>query len=100
MQSTYQAGYLALLQGGGGDLPELSSSLTVRHEARVGRHVVASRDIMVGETLAVEEATVWRLLPSPQLRKVCCHCMVESLTPLPCVKCAAVRYLLILSRAC
>ena len=74
----------------------LSSGLTVRHSARLGRHVVAGRDIPVGAWLAVEEATVWRLLPGPQLRRVCCHCLVESHSPLPCTKCAAVRYLTLL----
>ena len=70
---------------------ELSSSLRVRHEARQGRHVVAERDLSVGDLLAVEEATVWRLMPGPQLRRICCHCLLESLTPLPCPKCAGVR---------
>ena len=74
----------------------LSSGLTVRHSARLGRHVVAGRDIPVGAWLAVEEAAVWRLLPGPQLRRVCCHCLVESHSPLPCTKCAAVRYLTLL----
>ena len=59
----------------------------------MGRHVVAERDIPVGHIVGLEEATVWRLLPSPQLRRICCHCMRESHNPLPCTKCAAVRYL-------
>ena len=74
-----------------GQIEELSSSLTVRHEARQGRHVVAGRDIAVGEMVAVEEAAVWRLMPGPQLRMICCQCLLETHTPLPCPKCAAVR---------
>ena len=82
---------LPSVESGSESVPELSDSLRLTHQARVGRHVVAERDISVGDILGVEEATVWRLLPSPQLRRICCHCMRESHNPLPCSKCAAVR---------
>jgi len=73
-------------------IPEFSDSLKVAFKERFGRHIVASEDISVGDILAVEEAAVWRLMPNPSLRRICCHCMQESLTPLPCNMCAAVSF--------
>ena len=73
-------------------LPSLSSSLTVAHSPLVGRHLLAARDIAVGEVVAVEEATVCRLLPLPGLLTTCCHCLMESSVPHPCPGCAAVTF--------
>ena len=44
--------------------------------------------LSVGEVVGVEEAAVWRLLPSPQLKRVCCHCLLEAPCPLPCNRCS------------
>ena len=41
-------------------LPALSSALEVAYKPEVGRHLVATRDIGVGEVVAVEEATLCR----------------------------------------
>ena len=41
-------------------LPALSSAVEVAYRPEVGRHLVASRDIGVGEVVAVEEATLCR----------------------------------------
>ena len=41
-------------------LPALSSALEVAYRPEVGRHLVATRDIGVGEVVAVEEATLCR----------------------------------------
>ena len=94
-------------------LPALSSALEVAYKPEVGRHLVATRDIGVGEVVAVEEATLcrWaiftgetlilakirkvtfaRLLPTPALASTCCHCLLESFAPLPCPTCAAVSF--------
>ena len=55
-------------------LPALSSALEVAYKPEVGRHLVATRDIAVGEVVCVEEATLVRLLPTPALASTCCHC--------------------------
>ena len=46
----------------------------------------------MGEVLAVEEAVVWRLIPNPSLKKICCQCLLECWAPLPCRSCAAVSF--------
>ena len=73
-------------------LPALSSALEVAYKPEVGRHLVATRDIAVGEVVCVEEATLVRLLPTPALASTCCHCLLETWAPLPCSSCAAVSF--------
>ena len=45
----------------------LSSAVTVAHRPKVGRHLVASRDIHEGEVVAMESAAASRLLPLDSL---------------------------------
>ena len=73
-------------------LPALSSALEVAYKPEVGRHLVATRDIAVGEVVCVEEATLVRLIPTPALASTCCHCLLETWAPLPCSSCAAVSF--------
>ena len=74
------------------NIQEFSDCLEVSFKPKIGRHITAKRDITVGEILAVEEATIWRLLPNPSLKKICCQCLTESWAPLPCRSCAAVSF--------
>ena len=74
------------------NIQEFSDCLEVSYNPKIGRHILAKRDITVGEILAVEEATIWRLLPNPSLKKICCQCLTESWAPLPCRRCAAVSF--------
>ena len=74
------------------NIQEFSDCLEVSFNPKIGRHVIAKREITVGEVLAVEEATIWRLLPNPSLKKICCQCLTESWAPLPCRSCAAVSF--------
>ena len=68
------------------DIPEFAENLRVKFNERVGRHVVTDQDINAGDIIAVEEAAVWRLLPSPQLKRICCQCLLESQCPVPCTR--------------
>ena len=54
------------------NIQEFSDCLEVSYNPKIGRHILAKRDITVGESLAVEETTIWRLLPNPSLKKICC----------------------------
>ena len=72
--------------------PALSSVVEVAHSPSVGRHLLATRDIAVGEVVGVEEAAVCRLLPLPGLLATCHHCLLQSWAPLPCYSCAAVTF--------
>jgi hypothetical protein len=74
------------------NIQEFSDCLEVVFSPKTGRHIIAKRDITVGEIIAVEEATIWRLLPNPSLKKICCQCLTESWAPLPCWRCAAVSF--------
>ena len=74
------------------NIQQFSDCLQVSFNEKNGRHVTAKREITVGEVLAVEEAAVWRLIPNPSLKKICCECLIESWAPLPCRSCAAVSF--------
>lgn len=69
--------------------PNFSSSISVQYdpEGVRGRYCVASRDIEVGELLAVETPFVW-LLDKESSRVHCWHCFRPLLAPVPCVQCA------------
>ena len=78
-------------------LPSLSSALRVAHRPRIGRHLVATRDIQEGEVVAMEAAAASRLLPLPSLSTRCCHCLADVQVAFPCLTCTAVVFC---SRAC
>ena len=73
-------------------LPALSSALKVAHRPKVGRHLVATRDIQEGEVVAMEVAAVSRLLPLPSLSSRCGHCLSEAKIAFPCLTCTAVVF--------
>ena len=61
-------------------IPSLSSAVTMAHRPKVGRHLVASRDVHEGEVVAVETAAASRLLPLDSLASSrCCHCLARYL---------------------
>ena len=57
----------------------------------VVRYAVASKDITVGEVVAVEKAIVSHMLPE-YMGKNCSHCFKTMKSPLPCLTCTKVMF--------
>ena len=71
--------------------PALSSAVAFKYDKKRGRYAVATRDIQVGETIAVEEAAVSHPLPQAAGQN-CHHCFNTLQTPLPCNTCTRALY--------
>jgi len=76
------------------DYPSFSDAILVTSSLEKGRHVVAARDIPVGEMLVVEEPLCSILAPEKleKLTNHCLHCHVFTKAPLPCETCCAVVF--------
>ena len=68
-----------------------SSAVDVVMSDSLGRHLVARRDINVGDTLVIEKPYASVLLPK-HLGTHCYNCLKRVTHPLPCVQCSSVRY--------
>ncbi|XP_045774936.1 SET and MYND domain-containing protein 4-like [Maniola jurtina] len=68
-----------------------SNKLEVLYTDEMGRHVVAKRDIKVGEILAQEDPYLSVLLKS-QILCSCSYCLSRSLNLLPCDSCCMALY--------
>ena len=66
--------------------PTFSSSITLCRNTERGRHVMANRDISVGELICIDEPDCSILCPdkTEKITKHCLHCQNISKAPLPC----------------
>ena len=66
--------------------PSFSEAVDVSHSEERGRHVVANRDIAVGEIIAINEPICTLLCPEnlEKLQNHCLHCNLFTKAPLPC----------------
>jgi len=71
--------------------PAMNEAVTFKYEANRGRFAVASRDITVGEVVAVEKAIVSHMLPE-YMGKNCTHCFNIMKAPYPCFTCTKVMF--------
>lgn len=66
--------------------PSFSNSVKVVKSLEKGRHLVATRDIPVGEIIAVSDPIATLLCPEKldKLQNHCLHCHLFSKAPIPC----------------
>ena len=79
------------------DNPRLSDAVAVAHDDLAGRHVVAVREVRVGEVVASEPAgeaggVVARLARPEVSLSNCLHCLCSVIIPVPCSGCANVVF--------
>ncbi len=75
--------------------PSASSAISVRYEATVGRHVVATRNIEAGEVIFNEEPIVAVLCPEEDATtESCADCFayIKDDAPIPCPTCSKVVF--------
>jgi hypothetical protein len=71
--------------------PNLSDCVSVQFSAESGRFCVASRDVDVGEVIAVDTPFAW-MLDREEARRRCWQCCVVLETPLACQHCSGVLF--------
>ena len=72
-------------------LPAASDAIKVKFDPGVGRHVVATRDILPGEVLFMESPLVSCLLDD-HVESVCEVCLNYTKCPIPCPTCSDVNF--------
>ncbi|XP_014222208.2 SET and MYND domain-containing protein 4-like [Trichogramma pretiosum] len=72
-------------------IPCASEAVEIRYNKRYGRHVVASRDIEIGEVLALEPPYALQL-GTACLYTHCSHCLARAWASWPCPGCAFAVY--------
>ena len=80
-----------LSQGSNKKMQNLSRLVKVDYQPEVGRHVVASKPIEAGDTLAVEDPFA-AVLYTDKLGTNCDQCFNKVRTAVPCTCCAGVAY--------
>ncbi|CAL4126036.1 unnamed protein product, partial [Meganyctiphanes norvegica] len=75
-------------------IPALSNALRMQYTPQQGRFLIATRDILPGEVLAVEKGYVTSVnIKDPvALQTYCCTCLAHCAAPLPCPECAMVVF--------
>ena len=67
--------------------PQLSTSLNIAYKEELGRHIVATRNIRAGETVAVEDPEISFLnfdeRGSTKYGSVCTNCLMRNVDCLP-----------------
>lgn len=77
-------------------IPGASSAVEIKYSREFGRHIVATRDIVPGELLAVEEAYITMVRQRKRYTH-CENCLTQTLAGIPCDYCVIVIYC---SQAC
>lgn len=75
--------------------PAASEAITIKYDNNVGRHVVANRDVEVGEVLFVEDPIVTYYITSDLdlvTYPACHHCFVTVKTWVPCPTCSTASF--------
>ena len=70
---------------------KFSSAVEIHHQNDVGRHVIAEKDIKIGEVVLTEKPYASVLL-SEHYYNHCYHCYSRPWAPVPCPTCASVIY--------
>ncbi|XP_076292366.1 protein-lysine N-methyltransferase SMYD4 [Lasioglossum baleicum] len=73
------------------EIPCASDAISLRYSKDYGRHVVAARDIEIGETIILEKAYS-TLLSSKKLHTHCSHCLKVCWANIPCNSCTYAMY--------
>ncbi|XP_064093487.1 SET and MYND domain-containing protein 4-like [Macrobrachium nipponense] len=73
------------------NVPALSSALRLKYTPTKGRHIIADRDIMPGEVVALERSYCNGLYYQDSSNH-CNTCLMECLAPLPCPNCSMVIF--------
>lgn len=71
--------------------PCASDAIDVNYSEKFGRHVVATRDIEVGEVLVVERPYL-KLIDTDNAHSFCCHCLKFMWNSIACDCCANILY--------
>ena len=79
------------LQSSHPKFPAASNAIRVKHEAGVGRHVVAARDILPGEVIFTESPVVSCIMDE-HVESVCEVCLRYTTSPVPCPTCSDVNF--------
>ncbi|XP_076297828.1 protein-lysine N-methyltransferase SMYD4-like [Lasioglossum baleicum] len=74
------------------NFPHASSSIDLKFNEEVGRHVVANRPIQKGEVLFFEKPISFAFENNYGVGRVCQHCCRSTDTPLPCPLCLDTFY--------
>jgi hypothetical protein len=91
VETGWQSPLLPVLAEPHPNFPTFSSCVAVRYEKGRGRFCVASRNVEVGELIAVETPHV-AMLDKAEARSLCWHCFRSLLAPVPCSKCSGVLF--------
>lgn len=71
--------------------PCASGAIDVRYSEKFGRHIVATRDIEIGDVLVIEEPYI--AFPRPSERhSVCSHCLMDTTAGIACGSCVNAIY--------
>ena len=73
------------------EIPSASESVTLEYDETIGSHLVATRDIEVGEIVIIEKENAAFLQPS-EMYINCAHCLNFTLNALPCESCPFAVY--------
>lgn len=72
-------------------IPCFAQGLTVKHTKKFGKHVVATQDMDIGQTIIVEDA--YAIAPTDeQIYMQCANCFERKVNLMPCTDCAAVMF--------
>ncbi|XP_011304229.1 SET and MYND domain-containing protein 4-like [Fopius arisanus] len=73
------------------EIPDASDAIAIRYSGKYGRHIVATRDIDVGEVLAVQTPYI-AVLELSRRRSNCWYCLSQTWSGVPCDKCVNVLF--------
>ncbi|XP_063989098.1 SET and MYND domain-containing protein 4-like isoform X2 [Diachasmimorpha longicaudata] len=73
------------------ELPGASAAIAIRYSGKYGRHVVATRDIDVGEVLAVQMPYA-AVLELDRRNTNCWYCLKQTWSGIPCDECVTVLF--------
>jgi len=72
--------------------PHASCAVKVQHNNIVGRHVIAARDVKVGDILMSEKPYTAVMFPGKYAETHCYNCFSIIYIPVPCTQCSAVVF--------
>jgi tetratricopeptide (TPR) repeat protein len=73
------------------NIPSASDAIDIKYNKVKGRHLVANRDIGVGEILIIEKSYV-SLLNAENIYTHCSHCLIRAWHNIPCDHCSFTMY--------
>ncbi|XP_015109946.1 SET and MYND domain-containing protein 4 [Diachasma alloeum] len=73
------------------EIPGASDAIAIRYSGKYGRHIVATRDIDVGEVLAVQIPYA-AVLELERRRTNCWYCLMQTWSAIPCDACVNVVF--------